>query len=199
MDGEGESPVTDEPVHAVPTAEAVPGAAEDFAALYREQRAALVWHVRSHGATESEACDAVQEAFAAALRAAGRIRDRRAWPAWLRTVAVRCYLRSRSGRGRPGAGGRAGIEVVQVAEVPERPGAAGAVGDIAEAHRQQEFVLSMLAALPDRQRRVFTLHYEGWSTAEIAGRLGMEAAAVRQNLARARRTLRLLLTQRGSG
>ncbi|MBC3841156.1 sigma-70 family RNA polymerase sigma factor [Streptacidiphilus sp. 4-A2] len=163
-----------------------PGFPEDFAALYREQRSALVWYVRSQGATEPEACDAVQDAFAAALRAAGRIRDRRAWPAWLRTVAVRSYLRSVSvhGRSREGHDGRA---------------LSAAAGDPAEARREEEFVLSVLAALPAQQRRVFTLHYEGWSTAEIAVQLDMERAAVRQNIARARRTLKALVTPREPG
>ena len=168
-----------------------PAPGEDFVLLYRQQRSALVWHVRSHGATEAEACDAVQEAFASALRAADRIRDPGAWPAWLRTVAVRAYLRSLHGPGgRAGGGGRAPVELVLVADPPDLLEAAETTVDAVEASRQAEFVLSLLAALPNKQRRVFGLHYEGWSTAEIAASLGMEQAAVRQNLARARRTLK---------
>ncbi len=173
---------------------------EDFVLLYRQQRSALVWHVRSHGASEAEACDAVQEAFASALRARDRIRDPGAWPAWLRTVAVRWYLRSLHGSGgRAGGGGRSPVEVVLVADPPDLVEAAGTTADAVdavEAGRQQEFVLALLAALPNRQRQVFGLHYEGWSTAEIAALLGMEQAAVRQNIARARRTLKESIRER---
>ena len=167
-----------------------PASGEDFVLLYRQQRSALVWHVRTHGATEAEACDAVQEAFAAALRAADRIRDPGAWPAWLRTVAVRSYLRSLHWPGGRVSGGRPAVEIVLMADPPDLLEAAGTTVDVIEASRQEEFVLSLLAALPNKQRRVFGLHYEGWSTAEIAACLGMEQAAVRQNIARARRTLR---------
>ena len=167
-----------------------PTSGEDFVLLYRQQRSALVWHVRSHGATEAEACDAVQEAFASALRAADRIRDRGAWPAWLRTVAVRSYLRSLNGPGGRGSSSRAPVELVLVAEPPDLLEAAEATVDAVEGRRQEEFVLSLLAALPAKQRSVFALHYEGWGTAEIAACLGMEQAAVRQNIARARRTLK---------
>jgi RNA polymerase sigma factor (sigma-70 family) len=160
---------------------------DGFVLLYRQHRSALVWHVRSHGASEAEATDAVQDAFAAALRAGGRIRDGRAWPAWLRTVALRSYL-----RGRRGADGL----LVLVADPPDLVAATGSVGDAVEAHREEELVLSMLAALPARQREVFGLHYEGWSTAEIAARLSMGQPAVRQNLARARRTLRESISEK---
>jgi RNA polymerase sigma factor (sigma-70 family) len=62
-------------------------------------------------------------------------------------------------------------------------------------HLQEEAVFSLLATLPPQQRRVFALHYEGWSTAEIAAALTIGAAAVRQNLARARATLKRAITQ----
>lgn len=157
---------------------------EEFAALYRQHRSALVWHVRCHGASQAEAADAVQDAFAHALRAADQVRDHHAWPAWLRTVAVRCYLRSRAGRDGSHA----------MADVPEPPATAAPVPDT-ELRQQTEAVLALLAALPPRQRLVFALHYEGFSTAEIAAQLGMAHAAVRQNIARARAALRRSITQ----
>jgi RNA polymerase sigma factor (sigma-70 family) len=161
-----------------------------FAALYREQRSALVWYLRSHGASEAEAADAVQDAFAAALRAADQMRDQQAWPSWLRTVALRCYLRSQPRRSgaSPDEPDSAGL---LLADIPDTAGGF----DPAESRAQQELVLALLASLPPQQRRVFTLHYEGWSSAEIADQLGIDKAAVRQNIARARSALRELIDQ----
>ena len=158
---------------------------DEFAALYLQHRSALVWHLRSHGASPAEAADAVQEAFACALRDDAQIRDQQAWPAWLRTVAFRCYLRALSEPGR---------SAVPVADVPESLTEHLPESDI-DQRAEEELVLTLLARLPMQQRRVFTLHYEGWTTAEIATHLGMRAAAVRQNLARARSTLRESLLQ----
>jgi len=167
---------------------------DEFAALYRQHRSALVWHVRCHGASQAEAADAVQDAFAYALRAADRVRDHNAWPAWLRTVAVRCYLRSLASHGGHRSGGPAVVSVVTVAEVPDRPATVDPAAD-SQLQEQEELVLRLLAVLPPQQRRVFALHYEGWSTAEIARQLTMDQAAVRQNIARARATLRQSIMQ----
>ncbi len=164
---------------------------EEFAALYRQHRSALVWYLRCHGAGHAEAADAVQDAFACALRAASQVRDHHAWPAWLRTVAFRCYVRSLARRGGPG---HDAVSVVTVAEVPDQPAAGEPAAD-AELREQEEFVLSRLASLPPQQRRVFALHYEGWTAPEIATELGMDNAAVRQNIARARAALRNLIMQ----
>jgi Sigma-70 region 2 len=60
---------------------------EDFAALYRRHRSALVWYLRCHGADDAEAADAVQDAFACALRAGDLVRDPGAWPGWLAGLA----------------------------------------------------------------------------------------------------------------
>jgi RNA polymerase sigma factor (sigma-70 family) len=166
---------------------------DEFAALYRQQRSALVWYLRCHGAGQAEAADAVQEAFACALVAADQVRDKRAWSAWLRTVAFRCYLRSRSGPGSPNGDKTRGISVLTMADVPDV--AVSAEPDGPEVRQQEELVLSLLGGLPPQQRRVFALCYEGWSTAEIAAQLGMDQTAVRQNIARARAALRRLIFQ----
>jgi RNA polymerase sigma-70 factor (ECF subfamily) len=154
---------------------------EEFATLYRRHRSALVWYLRCQGASQAEAADAVQDAFAEALRAADEIRDARAWGAWLRTVAVRCYRRGTSA-------------IATVAEPPDLAGPDAAAAH-AERRQQEQRVLALIAGLPQQQRRVFALHYEGWSTAEISTQLGMEQAAVRQNVARARAALRQWILQ----
>ena len=166
---------------------------DEFAALYRQHRAALVWYLRCHGASEPEAADAVQDAFAHALRAAAQVRDRGAWPAWLHTVAVRCYLRSVASRPGLARGGPAAVSFGAMPDIPDRPAGADPAAD-AELREQEDVVIALIAALPPRQRRVFALHYEGWSTAEIAAALGIRPAAARQNLARARAALRQAIT-----
>jgi RNA polymerase sigma factor (sigma-70 family) len=166
---------------------------DEFAALYRQQRSALMWYLLCHGAGQAEAADAVQDAFACALVAADEVRDHRAWSAWLRTVALRCYLRSLARHGGPHEGETRGISVLTMADVPEVAVAAGPDGP--EMRQQEELVLSLLGELPPQQRRVFALCYEGWSTAEIAAQLAMDQAAVRQNIARARAALRRLIIQ----
>lgn len=167
--------------------------AGDFAALYRQQRSPLLWHLRCLGASLAEAADAVQDAFAHALKAAGQVRDDRAWPAWLRTVAVRCYLRSIATRGGRDDG-RPAVSVLTMADVPDLDVAADPAAE-AQQHLQEEAVFSLLATLPSQQRRVFALHYEGLSTAEIETALCMSQAAVRQNLARARAALKRSFVQ----
>ncbi|WKX69392.1 sigma-70 family RNA polymerase sigma factor [Streptomyces sp. XD-27] len=47
-------------------------------------------------------------------------------------------------------------------------------------------VYAALSRLPMKQRQVMAWHLDGFTTAEIGGALGMQPAAVRQNLARAR-------------
>jgi RNA polymerase sigma factor (sigma-70 family) len=168
--------------------EAGPVNEDEFAALYRQHRSALVWYLRCHGAGQPEAADAVQDAFACALAAADQIRDQRAWPAWLRTVAMRCYLRALARRGGPQTDETARVSVLTMADVPDVAEPAGP--DTSETRHQEELVLSLLSGLPPQQRRVFALYYEGWATAEIAAHLGMDQAAVRQNITRARAALR---------
>lgn len=160
--------------------------AEAFAELYRKYRSPLVWHVRSQGATEAEAHDAVQEAFAAALRAGG-IHDQRAWFAWLRTVSVRSFLRAR--RASYGSG-QVSVETVAPSDLPEpAPSSRFPVDESVGARLHEEDVMRLLRGLPARQREVFCMHLDGFTTPEIADRLGIHQTAVRQNLSRARRLL----------
>jgi RNA polymerase sigma-70 factor (ECF subfamily) len=170
------------------------GETELIAALYRQHRSSLVWHIRCLGATETEAHDAVQDAFAAALRI-GRIRDQNAWYAWLRTVAVRSYRHSASRKGDPVHIWYVTVDSALTADIADS--LALRVPDLAEARLQEQIVLDLLRALPKRQRLVFCLHYEGWTTPEIATELGMKEAAVRKGISRARRSLQDLIAQGG--
>jgi hypothetical protein len=95
----------------------------------------------------------VQDAFAHALRAAAQVRDDRAWPAWLRTVAIRCYLRSVARQGGGGDEGPA-VSILTMADVPDLHTAADPAAE-AQLRLQEEAVLALLAGLTPQQRRVF--------------------------------------------
>lgn len=73
-------------------------------------------------------------------------------------------------------------------EVPETfvPSAA----DVAALNEENRLVLTELAQLPGKQRQIMVGHYDGLSHDQIADLLGMSTDAVRQNLSRARKTLR---------
>lgn len=58
----------------------------------------------------------------------------------------------------------------------------------AEAWLQAQQVITVLRALPPRQRQVLALTIDGWPPAEIAELLGIDPAAVRSNLMKARRS-----------
>jgi RNA polymerase sigma-70 factor (ECF subfamily) len=71
-------------------------------------------------------------------------------------------------------------EVPEPAPLLPRPGEA-------EAWLQEQHIIRVLRALPPRQRQVLALTIDGWSSAEIAELLGLDPAAVRSNLKKARR------------
>lgn len=145
----------------------------EFAAVYRVEFAALVRHVMFHGAAVDEARDAAQAAFEQALPVWPRIRAPRAW---LRTVAVRAYLRS-------------SVPETPTDAVPDQPGLSSAAARV-ELGDQERAVLAALLALPVKQRQVMAWSFDGFSPAEIAEALGEDPAAVRQNLHRARQNLK---------
>jgi RNA polymerase sigma factor (sigma-70 family) len=149
----------------------------DFAACYRQHLPGLVWFVMSLGASADEAQDAAQSAFAAAFPVWDTIRHPQAW---LRRVAERVHCRSRSSREFP-------VEITSDRPWPPL------VSSSVELRDEAAEVLAALAALPARQRQIMAWHVDGFSPAEIARELNMEQAAVRQNLAKARKNLKRLL------
>ncbi len=152
------------------------GVALDFADCYARDMAGLIWFVMSLGATAEVAADVAQSAFADAFPVWPKIRHPRAW---LRRVAERGYYR-RGSRETP------------VESPPERPGPLP-TASAAELRDEARTVLAALAALPPKQRQVMAWCIDGYSPAEIARELGADPAAVRQNLAKARKNLKQLL------
>lgn len=86
---------------------------------------------------------------------------------------------------------RRGSRETPVESPPERPGPLAA--SAAELRDEARAVLDALAALPLRQRQVMAWCIDGYSPAEIASELGADPAAVRQNLAKARKNLKRML------
>ncbi|MFC7304683.1 RNA polymerase sigma factor [Streptomyces monticola] len=155
----------------------------DFAQYYAQHMVRLTRFVMRHGATAHEAADAAQAAFTAAFPQWAAI-ERPA--AWLRTVAVRQFLR------------RPGPQEAPVGEVPDEPAGCGPLDEVMVKEEGRR-VLAALSGLPMRQRCVMAWHLDGFSHGEIADALAMSPAAVRQNLHRARTALKqALITTTGS-
>ncbi|QKW36250.1 sigma-70 family RNA polymerase sigma factor [Actinomadura sp. NAK00032] len=158
----------------LPPAETVPCAEQE--AFYKAEFLPLVRHVlRATGSTDlDEAKNAAQEAFVKLLPRWGDVTHHRAW---LRKVAVREFFR------RP--------VHLPVEQIPERTGPDDAAGT-AERRRQQRLVIATLQELPYKQREALAWLYDGFKPVEIAAILEQEPAAVRQNLAKARRNVKAL-------
>ncbi|WP_327434803.1 RNA polymerase sigma factor [Streptomyces sp. NBC_01236] len=163
---------------AVPGTREQPAPAADVGSSYQEDRPYLIRFLLLHGADFLEAEGAVQSAFVELMRSRRPVQHPRVW---LRTVALRAFLRQ---------------------TVPEQPEqdltdrlAATSVDwrtplEVAELSEQQRRVLQNLVQLPFKQRSVMAWHLDGFSTGEIAEAMGLEKAAVLQNLSPARRTLK---------
>jgi RNA polymerase sigma factor (sigma-70 family) len=169
----GGPPEVAPPADRAVAAPAAPGVA-DFAACYRREMPGVVWFVMSLGASAEEAADAAQSAFAAAFQAWDTIRHP---AAWVRRVAQRAYYR------------QAVTREVPVEAAPDLPAPLSVTGSV-EFRDEAREVLAALAALPARQRQVMAWYVDGFTPAEIAAQLGIDPAAVRQNLAKARKNLK---------
>lgn len=164
-----------------PEGDVVPEKVGDY---YAHHFAELVRHLMRQGASPHEAADAVQAAFVEACAQWETIEHP---AAWLRTVAFRQYLRQPAQREN------------LTGEVPEHPSTGPSPLHVLEIKEEQMLVLAALASLPPTQRRVMAWSLDGFSSSEIAQGLKMNAAAVRQNIARARARLKeLLLAEEGS-
>jgi RNA polymerase sigma-70 factor (ECF subfamily) len=144
---------------------------EEFAAFYRGHLGRLVAYLVYQGAPVSVAADLAQDAMITVYRRWPDITSPRAY---VYTVAGRALVRRAMDTPELPAG-----EVPEPSSVLPRPGEA-------EHWLQQQQVLSVLRALPPRQRQVLALTLDGWTPAEIAEMLGIDPAAVRSNLKKAR-------------
>jgi RNA polymerase sigma factor (sigma-70 family) len=164
-------PAEDSPAGQVPGKEA-PASEGEFAAFYREHFGRLVAYLVYQGAKVSLAADLAQDAMITAYRRWAELTSPRAY-VW--KVAGRAFIRHVVD----------GPELA-VGQVPEPDGVLQRPGD-AEAWVQEQQVISVLRALPPRQCQVLALTIDGWAPAEIAEMLGIDPAAVRSSLMKARR------------
>lgn len=149
-----------------------PGREDDFARFYRGHIGRLVAYLIYQGAAAHLAADIAQDAMITAYRRWPEIKSPRGYT-W--TVAYRAFIRhALNDPEQP-------VDVVpERAVLLPRPAEA-------EAWLQEQHIIHLLRALPPRQRQVLALTIDGWTPAEIAELLGLDSAAVRSNLKKARR------------
>ncbi|WP_449479052.1 RNA polymerase sigma factor [Streptomyces abikoensis] len=153
-------------------------------ALYQAERQPLIRFLLFSGASWTEAQDAVQEAFTQlCLPRAAPITSPRAW---LRTVAWRVWLRHNVRCPEQPTEDPLQLQAAQTThwETPLQA---------AEITEEQRRVLALLLGLPPQQRAAMAWHLDGFTTRDTAQALGTTEAAVRQNLCRARSTLKARL------
>jgi len=152
---------------------------------------------------DSEAEDAVQEAFTQAYQALPRFEGHALLSTWLHRIAVNaCLIRLRKRKRR----GEKSLE--ELLPRYQDDGHRLDVGDPwphdalaeLEAREVRSAVRKAIDSLPERHRCVLMLRdIEGLSSEEVAERLGIRADAVKMRLHRARQALRTLLDPQLSG
>ncbi|MEV6400816.1 sigma-70 family RNA polymerase sigma factor [Streptomyces sp. NPDC051907] len=143
----------------------------------------LVRFLLLNGASWSEAQDAAQDAFTQMCRPGARIRHPKAW---LRKVAWRSYIRQQV------------RQEDACAEIPEPVANWQTPAHAAELGVEERRVVELLLRLPAKQRAVLAWTLDGFTTRESAEAMGTTPEAARQNLSRARATLKRQLRLEGS-
>ncbi|WP_346779920.1 RNA polymerase sigma factor [Streptomyces sp. S3(2020)] len=153
---------------------------EAFSHFYRAYVPRLTAYLVYQGAPVDRAGEFVQDTMVKAYRSWHEIRSHRSWAY---TVAYREFVRHATRVEEP------------VEEVPEsttllcRP-------EATESWLQEQEIVQVLRSLPARQRQVLALMLDGWKPAEIAKLIGIEGAAVRSNLFKARKAVAQHLARR---
>lgn len=164
----------------------------DLEIFYRRNKADLVFWVKSRNSISfEEAEDVVQEAFARALQQV-RTKPIANPDAWLkkvtRQIAADAHPKPAAHRKR-----RVRETLTDPAELPERrwDRTNGVLpAEWLEMKEEARLAAEEISALSGKPCAVMTEYYNGAPHEEIARQLGMSIAAVRQNLARGRKTLR---------
>jgi RNA polymerase sigma factor (sigma-70 family) len=136
--------------------------------------------------------DVAQEAFLSAWQNLRRLKNPDSFLPWLRQITrnlARDHLRAQ-GRRREPAGDVERL-LAQVADPHPEP------AEHAAELEQQAVAAAVIDSLPEESREVLLLYYrEGQSSRQVAGLLGLQDAAVRKRLSRARERVREELLQR---
>ena len=155
-----------------------------FAELVGLWERPLLYYLRRLLPAEEDAWDALQETWVRAVREQHRLRDERAFPAWLYTIARRVASRARL-RAHPGEPLPGDEEPGALPAADPAPDLSGF--DALDIHRA-------LAALSLAHREALTLHFlEGFSVTEIGAITGAADGTVKSRLFHARHALRARL------
>jgi RNA polymerase sigma-70 factor (ECF subfamily) len=151
--------------------------------LYEQHVGRVYRTVRGILRSDADAEDATQDAMLAILTSLHTYRPRPGarFAAWVGTIAVNT-ARRRFRRHRP--------ELTPSGELPDVPAAGSDPADDLDRARQRQALLTALGELPERERLVVSLRYGAELDAtEIGASVGMQPAAVRKLLERARTRL----------
>lgn len=136
--------------------------------------------------------DVAQEAFLSAWQNLRRLRSPDSFLPWLRQITrnlARDHLRARGRLREPG--GDVEALLAQVADPHPEP------ADRLADHQEQFIAAAVIDCLPAESREVLLLYYrEGQNSRQVAGLLGLQDAAVRKRLQRARDRVREDLVKR---
>ncbi|TNJ35062.1 RNA polymerase sigma factor [Arenimonas terrae] len=136
--------------------------------------------------------DIAQEAFLSAWQNLRRLNNPASFLPWLRQITrnlARDHLRAQHHRANPGGD----IEALIASVADPQPGPSE---HLAEA-QDHAIAAAVIDSLPEESREVLLLYYrEGQSSRQVAGLLGLQDAAVRKRLSRARERVREELLQR---
>lgn len=175
-----ETPSADLPVSGALETAVVPRRGRELAEdLHHAEYPGLVRFLLLNGASWNEAQDAAQDAFTQMCRPGTAI----SYPkAWLRRVAWRSWLRQQV------------RHEDLCADVPHTPAPHWQSPVHAmELGVEERHVIDLLLTLPSKQRAALAWCLDGFTTQESADAMGIKPEAVRQNLARARATLKAQL------
>jgi RNA polymerase sigma-70 factor (ECF subfamily) len=165
--------------------------------LYEQHVDRVFRAVRGILRSDADAEDATQDAMLKVLTSLDKYRPRAdaRFAAWVMTIAINT-ARRRFRRRRP--------ELTATGELPDTPSSGDGTdpGDRLDRARQRRALLIALAELSERERVIVSLRYGAeLNASEIGATVGVEAAAIRKTLERARTRLgdriEALLTQRG--
>jgi RNA polymerase sigma-70 factor (ECF subfamily) len=161
-----------------------------------ERYQARVYRLACRLTSETEAPDVLQETFLQAYRHLADFRGDAQFRTWLYRIASNAALMHRRARARRPAEPlddflpRFGADGRHVA-TPEELQVAACADDLLDRRVLAEKARDMIARLPDTYRDAFVLRdLEEMATADVAQVLGIEPAAVRQRVHRARLMLR---------
>jgi RNA polymerase sigma-70 factor (ECF subfamily) len=133
--------------------------------------------------TDEDAEDATQDAMLTVLTSLNKYTPRAEarFAAWVMTIAVNT-ARRRFRRRRP--------ELTATGELPETPDDGADPSDVLDRARRRRALLVALAELPERERVIVSLRYGAeLNASEIGTTVGIEPAAIRKILERARTRL----------